>query len=182
LITMHADKTVEPLQTHRMRRSDPVLVMVAMVGTVAYAMSFKVAGFDIRVQGIGCAIAWSAAISWVGLGCVLAAMSRPDSFILGGQIPLVNWFRICLRTMAVGMAILSCGTMLNLVMFATALASDGLVVTHIGILIASDVVMGVFFVSRARALELPRLHAASLWIFVLNGLFACAMVLLWPGV
>jgi len=82
--------------------------------------------------------------------------------------------------MAVGMAILSCGTVLNLVIYATSLTFDGLAAAHIGILIASDVVMGVVFVSRAKALGLPRLHAASLWVLVLNGVFAGALLLLWP--
>lgn len=179
-MTTHTDKTVNPLRAQRVRRSDFVLVMVATLGTVAYAISFKVAEFDIRVQGIAYAIGWAAGISWLGLGCVLAAMSRPRSFIMGRQIPLVKWFRICLRTMAVGMAILSCGTALNLVMFTTSLAFDGLAVAHLGILIASDVVMGIIFVSRARTLGLPPLVATSLWVLVLNGLFACALLLLWP--
>lgn len=181
-MTTHMDKTVNPPRAQRVRRSDLVLVMVATVGTVAYAMSFKVAVFDIRVQGIAYAIGWAAGISWLGLGCVLAAMSRPGSFTLGRQIPLVKWFRICLTTMAIGMAILSCGTVLNLVMFATSLAFDGLAVAHLGILFASDVVMGIIFVSRARTLGLPPLGATSLWILVLNGLFACTLLLLWPRV
>jgi hypothetical protein len=180
MMTTHTDKTVERPQTQRLRRSDLALVMVATVGTVAYAMSFKVAEFDIRVQRIAYAIGWAAGISWLGLGCVLAAMSRTGSFKLGRQISLVNWFRICLRTMAIGMAILSCGTVLNLVMFATSLAFDRLAIAHLGILIASDVVMGIIFVSRARSLGLSPLVATSLWVFVLNGLFACTLLLLSP--
>lgn len=177
-MTRHTDKTVNPSQVQRIiRGADFAFVMVATLGTVAYAMSFKVAAFDSRAWGIASAIGWSAAMSWLGLGCVLAAMSRQRSSAWG-RIPLVGWFRLCLQTMAAGMAILSCGTVLNLVIFATVLAFDGLAAAHIGILIASDVVMGVFFVSRARALGLPFLHAASLWIFVLNGLFAGALFLL----
>lgn len=178
-MTARTDITVEHQQARRLRRSDPVLVMVATVGTVAYAISFKVAEFDIRVQGIACAIGCAAAISWLGLGCVLAMMSRLGSRAVE-RTPPMGWFCTCLRTMAVGMAILSCGTVLNLVIYATSLTFDGLAAAHIGILIASDVVMGVVFVSRAKALGLPRLHAASLWVLVLNGVFAGALLLLWP--
>ncbi|MCH8852097.1 MAG: hypothetical protein IID41_05530 [Planctomycetes bacterium] len=178
-MTTHTDKTVNPLQSQRVRRSDLVLVMVATLGTVAYAISFKVAEFDIRVQGIAYAIGWAAAISWLGLGCVLAVASRPGSSILG-QVPLAGWFRICLKTMAIGMAILSCGTVLNILIFATLPVFESLVPTHIGILIVSDVVMGITFANRARTLGLPLLRAALLWVFVLNGLFACTLFLLWP--
>lgn len=180
-MTMRTDKTVKPPRAQRIRRSDLVFVIVATLGTVAYSMSFKAAEFDIRVWGIACAIGWAAAISWLGLGCVLAAMSRPGSSVWG-QIPLVGWFRICLKTMAIGMVILSCGTVLNLVIFATGPAFEGSVPAHIGILVASDVVMGILFVNRARTLGLSLLHATSLWILVLNGLFAGTLLLLWPRV
>ncbi len=178
-MTMPTDKTVQPLQAQRIRRSDLVLVMVATLGTVAYAISFEVADFDIRVQGIAYAIGGAVAISWLGLGCVLAVASRPGSSVLG-QVPLVGWFRICLKTMAIGMAILSCGTVLNILIFATLPVFESLVPTHIGILIVSDVVMGIIFANRARTLGLSLLRATSLWIFVLNGLFACTLFLLWP--
>ncbi len=178
-MTMPTDKTVKPLQAQRIRRSDLVLVMVATLGTVAYAISFKLAEFDIRVQGIAYAIGEAAAVSWLGLGCVLAVASRPGSSVLG-QVPLVGWFRICLKTMAIGMAILSCGTVLNILIFATLPAFESLVPTHIGFLIVSDVVMGIIFANHARTLGLSLLSATSLWIFVLNGLFACTLFLLWP--
>jgi hypothetical protein len=173
-MTTRAERTAPPLSAPGVRWSDLALVMVATLGTVAYAMSFKTAGFDAHVRGIAYAIGWAAAVSWLGLGCVLARLTASRN------VPLVSWFRACLRTMAIGMAILSCGTALNLVVFATGRAAENSISMHVGILIASDVVMGIVFARYGRTLGIPLLHATLLWILVLNGLFACTVTALWP--
>jgi hypothetical protein len=80
--------------------------------------------------------------------------------------------------MNVGIAILSCGTALNWLWFTPASAGNGFIVTHVGILSASDLVMGTAFISRARSLGLSWVYPLALWLFVLHGLFACVLLLL----
>ena len=90
-----------------------------------------------------------------------------------------EWFDICLRTMALGIAVLSFASVVNLAVATTASSkgSAAFVAVHLALLLAADLSMAVYFTRRARRKGMPLSLAVALWVGVLNGAFALLLVL-----
>jgi hypothetical protein len=148
-----------------------VLVLVALIGTAAYGASFVVGTISNAAWGWSARVALAAGLSWPVFGLVLLGARR-----VGG---VWEWFDICLRTMALGIAVLSSASAANLAVAATVLSrgSTTFVALHLAFLLAADVSMAVYFTRKALRLGMPLSIAVVLWVGVLNGAFALLLVL-----
>ncbi len=147
------------------------LVLVALLGTAAYGASFVV-GTISNVAWVGSThVALAAGLSWPVFGLALLGARRT-----GGA---GEWFDICLRTMALGIAVLSFASVANLAVAAAALSrgSTAFVAVHLAFLLVADVSMAIYFTRKALRLGMPLSIAIVLWVGVLNGAFALLLVL-----
>jgi len=147
------------------------LVLVALIGTAAYGASFVVGNISNGAWLWSTRVALASGISWPVFGLALLGARRA-----GGAW---EWFDICLRTMALGIAVLSLASVANLAVAATALnrASTAFVAAHLALLLAADVSMAVYFARKALRLGMPLSMSIGLWGGVLNGAFALFLVL-----
>jgi hypothetical protein len=152
-------------------RARVALVLVALIGTAAYGASFVVGTVSNVASVWGTRVALAAGLSWPVFGLALLVARR-----VGGAW---EWFDICLRTMALGIAVLSFASVANLAVAATALSrgSTAFVAVHLAFLFVADVSMAVYFARRALRLGMPLSMAVALWVGVLNGVFAVLLVL-----
>ena len=85
-----------------------LLGVLAVAGTIAYALSFRtVPTAAAWLPPAGAAVGAAAGVSWLAFGAVLMLFTR------GRPAPL-EWADACLRTMAAGIAVLTVGTAFNL--------------------------------------------------------------------
>jgi hypothetical protein len=147
------------------------LVLVALLGTAAYGASFVVGTISNGAWVWSTRVALASGLSWPVFGIALLGARRA-----GG---VWEWFDICLRTMALGIAVLSFASVANLAMAATALSrgSTAFVAAHLALLLVADVSMAVYFARKALRLGMPLSMSVGLWVGVLNGAFALVLVL-----
>ena len=143
-----------------------LLAAVAILGTVLVSQSFVWSNSKL-LEEVGVAVGLGSGVAWIGFG---VALLNADP-----KVPAVSWADLCLRTMALGMAILS-------IIFAiNSLQSLGVVSTRVpalvyaGIVASADVAMAAYFVRGATQLGLQGRTALALWVLVLNGI--CAAVI-----
>ena len=146
------------------------LALVATLGTIAYALSFRRL-VGIEISAFATAVGISAAVSWVGFGVLLAVISR-------GKAALVDWIDLCLRTMAVGIAVLVLAMLVNVVSKTGLFDLRTPWAVHLGILSLSDISMATYFARGARGHGVSVMAALFLWFVGLNGLFALAMIVI----
>jgi hypothetical protein len=144
-------------------KSRVALSTLAIAGTAAYAASFGPGTISDTATVWGVRVALAAGCSWPVFGSALIASS--------GSRRAWDWFDACLRTMAVGIGILSLATFSNSTTLRTSLNA------HLGILLLADVSMAAYFVNQARRLAMPATTALALWIGVLNGTFVLLLLL-----
>jgi hypothetical protein len=140
--------------------------LVATVGTLAYASSFARIATPDPLFPLASAVGLAAAVSWFVFGAVLL-------IVTGARPSITAWVDVCLRTMAIGMVILSIGTAANI--FFAQLPLAALLVIQLAALGASNVVMCTVFVARARRLGLPPAAAVTFWLVGLNATFAAIL-------
>lgn len=162
---------ISPIQLHPwLHRS--LLAMVAVVGTVVYVGSFYLA-FDSQVWSpIAQSIGIAAGISWPIFGVLLL-------YVVKARPSLLAWVDVCLKTMALGIALLLPSMFLNAIAYATSpslLWWSGALATHVVLLAAANIIMGVTFVRLGRCLFARPQTLVCLWVFALDGTF---LVLLW---
>ena len=147
------------------------LVLVALIGTAAYGASFVVGTISNGAWVWSTRVALASGLSWPVFGLALLGARRA-----GG---VWEWFDICLRTMALGIAVLSFPSVANLAMAATALSrgSTAFVAAHLALLLVADVSMAVYFARKALRLGMPLSMSVGLWVGVLNGAFAVLLVI-----
>jgi signal transduction histidine kinase len=138
------------------------LVLVALIGTAAYGASFVVGSISSVAWVWSTRVALAAGLSWPVFGLALLGARRT-----GGAW---EWFDICLRTMTLGIAVLSFASVANLAVAATALSrgSSALVAVHLAFLLVADVSMAVYFTLKALRLGMPLSIAVVLWVGVLE--------------
>jgi hypothetical protein len=154
-------------------RTRLLLGAVAVLGTLAYSLSFLPAAGG-RFVGPGAAIGVAAGVSWFVLGAAVLWMSR-------GRPSIGAWADACLATMAVGIGLLSAGTILNLAAWgvpAVGSAPEALAAAHLAILLASNIAMGATFVRRAGRLGLSAVCGTGAWVLALDGTFAIILLCL----
>jgi hypothetical protein len=149
------------------------LALIAIGGSVAYALSFQRLPESQRLAPLAAAVMWSAALSWpiFGGAVLLATRTRPS---------ILDWTDACLRTMAIGMAVLTAGSIANVAALSRFdagrfLGCPELLLTlwiHLMLLLAAQVFMAVSFLHEAAQLRLSTLWAILLWIAGLCGPFA----------
>ncbi len=147
------------------------LVLAAVIGTAAYGASFGVGSISNWARVWGTRVALAAGLSWPVFGFTLLGARRVgDAW---------EWFDICLRTMALGIAVLSLASVANLAVAATALSrgSAAFGAVHLALLLVADVSMAVYFTRKALRLGMPLNTAIVLWVGVLNGAFVLLLVL-----
>jgi hypothetical protein len=90
-----------------------------------------------------------------------------------------EWFDTCLRTIALGIAVLSVASLTNLALATTAFSWGiaAFAAVHLVFLLLADVSMAVCFARKALRLGMPLSTAVVLWVGVLNGAFALLLVL-----
>jgi len=147
------------------------LILVALIGTAAYGTSFGAGTISNWARVWGTRVALDAGLSWPMFGLALLLARRAGS--------AWEWFDTCLRTMALGIAVLSFASVVNLAVATTASrrGSTAFVAVHLGILLVADVSMAVYFTRKALRLGMPLSIAVVLWVGVLNGAFALLLVL-----
>ena len=143
-----------------------LLAAVAILGTVLVSQSF-VWSNSALLEDVGVAVGMGSGVAWIAFG---VALLNADP-----KVPAVTWADLCLRTMSVGMAILS-------VIFAiNSLQSLGVVSTRLPAIVyalvvaTADIAMATYFVRGAIRKGLRGRTALALWVFVLNGI--CALVI-----
>ncbi len=141
---------------------DALLAAVAIVGTAAYVLSFGLLDYG-RIPAVVLAVGPAAGLSWFVLGAAL--------LLIGGRAVIVPAMRLCLRTMAIGIAILTASMVLNGLIGRHRIDGFFWVQFHYYLLIASDGAMAGYFIGRAPRLGISRLVAGLLWVFALNGAF-----------
>jgi uncharacterized protein DUF4166/DoxX-like protein len=146
-------------------KSRLALSALAIAGTAAYAASFESGTVSDAAAAWGARVGVAAGCSWPVFGLALVAR--------GGPRRGWDWFDACLRTMAVGIAVLSLATLSNL----ATLPSSAFLDAPLGILLLADVSMAGYFVRQARRLAMPPTTAVALWIGVLNGAFLLLLLL-----
>ena len=147
------------------------LVLAAVIGTAAYGASFGVGSISNWARVWGTRVALAAGLSWPMFGLALLLARRAGS--------AWEWFDTCLRTMALGIAVLSFASVVNLAVATTASrrGSTAFVAVHLALLLVADVSMAVYFTRKALRLGMPLSIAVILWVGVLNGTFALLLVL-----
>jgi hypothetical protein len=113
------------------------LVLVALIGTAAYGASFGVGSISNGARVWGSRVALAAGLSWPVFGLTLLGARRVgDAW---------EWFDICLRTMALGIAVLSLASVANLVLAPTALSRGSATfgAVHLALLLVADMSMAV---------------------------------------
>jgi hypothetical protein len=150
------------------------LIALAFLGTAVYAGSFAALSTDQRPAwllplAIGVAIA--SGVSWPLLGIVLLRLS-PD------RATLMRWFDACLVTIAFGEAWLLSAAAWNIIAVQVEPAQGLLLATHLALLLAADITMCAIFARRARAIGMPTRQAITIWVFVMNGVFAALLLAL----
>lgn len=148
-----------------------ILALVAVAGTIVYALSFNAIQQG-ELISYARKIGIAAGVSWLGLGAALVASAT--------RVGVARWFDLCLKTMSIGMAVLSFGVLTNLVIWPMMVSGGVGVLTDVqlGLLGLSDILMGTYFVKSAGLLGLPRVKGLLLWVIVLNGGFA--VLVCWP--
>lgn len=143
-----------------------VLAAIAILGTVLVSQSF-VWSNSALLEDVGVAVGVGSGVAWIAFGI---ALLNADP-----KVPAVAWADLCLRTMSVGMAILS-------VIFAiNSLQSLGVVSTRVPAIVyaavvgTADIAMATYFVRGAIRHGLRGRTALTLWVFVLNGI--CGLVI-----
>jgi hypothetical protein len=150
------------------------LIAHAFVGTAMYAGSFAMLSRDQRPEwllplAIGVAIASS--VSWPLLGVVLLRLS-PDRAILK------RWFEACLTTCAIGVVWLLAGVGWNVLAAEHDPTQSVLLATHLALLLGADITMCAVFAKHARAIGMSTRRAVTIWVFVMNGVFAALLLAL----
>jgi hypothetical protein len=147
------------------------LVLVALIGTAAYGASCVVGTISNVAWVWSTRVALASGLSWPVFGLALLGTRRAGS--------AWEWFDACLRTMALGIAVLSFASVANLAVAATALSrgSAAFVAVHLALLLIADVSMAISFARKALRLGMPLSIAMVLWMGVLNGVFALLLVL-----
>ena len=146
---------------------------IAFGGTALYVASFELAAGGSPLFEIARRIGVSAAGAWIIFGAILLAIGRRTT---PGE-----WADVCLSTMAIGIAVMSAGALYNALsrlMFAAWDATSVLRGIHFAVLIAGDVAMGAWFVTRCQRKGMRPWVAISAWVFGLNAAFALLMAIL----
>jgi hypothetical protein len=151
-----------------------LLGVLAVAGTIAYALSFRtVPTAAAWLPPAGAAVGAAAGVSWLAFGAVLMLFTR------GRPAPL-EWADACLRTMAAGIAVLTVGTAFNLGVSPLRGIPLGLLLgVHAALLVIGNVVMGVMFSREARRLGLGPAVAIAAWTCALDGVFALILMALY---
>ena len=160
-----------------------LLGAVAVVGTVAYAMSFRTFPTEALPTGNNPAGAWlapagaavgiAAGLSWLFFGAVLLG-------ITGGRPSVLAWADACLRTMAAGIGVLVAAASFNVCVAALWPLPEGFVLcVNLVLLVNANALMGAVFYRQARRLGLGPVAAVTAWMAALNGAFALLLMSLY---
>ena len=139
------------------------LCTIAVGGTLLVAGSFLWLPMEDFAR-ISAAVGVGAGAAWIGFGTSLV-LTAP-------KVSAIRWADVCLKTMALGMAVLSLALGLNLA-YRMGKLPVAPATWYYGVIVgASDLAMAAYFVRRAHQHGLSALRAVVLWIFVLNGICA----------
>ena len=154
-----------------------VLGAVSILGTLVYAASFALCDSERTLAPLAAAIGVAAAVAWLGFGAMI--------WLAQGSRQIDLWIDTCLKTQAIGIAVLMLAAAANATFFASAdrLGSYPVfpvfVVVHLGLLLVADALMGAHFLlaaERTAGVAWPRALAG--WVLGLNGIFALILSLL----
>ena len=149
-----------------------LLAAVAVVGTVAYAMSFRTLPGGPATDSAGpwlapagAAVGVAAGVSWVFFGAVLLTLT-------GGKPSPMAWADACLCTMAAGIGVLVVAAAFNVCVAAPWPLPAGLVLgVNLVLLVNANALMGAVFYRQARRLGLGPVASVTAWMAALNGAF-----------
>ena len=138
------------------------LAIFAFAGSTVYAWSFSF--FTKDIVPLASAVGIAAGLSWICFGALLLGVTRL-------RVKPTLLADVCLRAMAVGIAIKMMSVFLNFTTIVPGLF-------HCVMLLVANLAMAVVFAIGVRTLGIALHHALVLWFVGLNGIFAIAMCLL----
>jgi hypothetical protein len=139
-----------------------LLGLLACVGTVGFVLSFRLSQQQAQWLPLIVILGAAAGLSWLVFGPVLVMATR-------GRASILSWMDACLITMTLGIAIKTCGILLNLI--ASAGHVSIAIHIHLAILLLADLAMGALFCRQALARGVKPVPAIALWL-TLNAIFA----------
>ncbi len=142
------------------------LGFIAIAGTVAIVGSFAWTN-EHRFLEAGVAVGVGASVAWIGLGAVLLRAIR--------EVAAITWVDLCLRTMAVGMTVLSSILIIHCLLHHQILHTEIPPTAYVAIVGTSDVTMAVYFGFNASRMGMTVLRFLAFWVLILNGL--CGLVI-----
>ncbi len=143
-----------------------LLAAVAIMGTVLVSKSFVWSNSAV-LEDVGVAIGLGSGVAWIAFGIALLNAAP--------KVPAVTWADLCLRTMSVGMAILSVIFAVNSLQSLDLITARVPALLYLAVVALADVAMATYFVRGAARQGLRMRSALALWVFVLNGI--CAAVI-----
>jgi hypothetical protein len=150
------------------------LIALAFLGTAVYAGSFAALSAEQRPEWLlplAIGVALASGVSWPLLGMALLRLS-PD------RATLMRWFDACLMTIAFGEAWLLTAAAWNIVAAQINPARSALLAAHLALLLGADITMCAIFAKHARAIGMSTRRAVTIWVFVMNGVFAALLLAL----
>ena len=143
-------------------RTRIALALVAFSGSTLYAWSFS--HFAKNFVPLATAVGLTAGVSWMCFGLLLLLVTKL-------QVKATLLADVCLRAMAVGIAIKMTSVLLNLVTFVP-------LSFHCGVLVVANLAMAAIFSRGAGCVGVRLRDALLLWFVGLNGIFSLTLFVL----